>query len=497
MEKKLKKIILSIWLLAVFSLSYAGFGLNWEYFYGGLNNDEIHHFVFTDDGGVLATGYTESYGTGIWGHPDIWVIKFDAEGSIEWDATYGQPDSLDKAYFILETDGNYLVVGERKEDVVYGNGAGGVIFKIDADGNEIWNKKYGGPEGDMLRHIQSVNSGGFITCGVTRSFGAGFIDGYVVKIDNDGNVEWQNNFGGAGYEVFKQIYPTVDGGYITAGYSNSDGLGSYDIWILKLDNSGNMEWEERIGDAGSNRMHYFCPTSDGNYILTGETENTSGAMELFAMKIDPLANIIWEHIYPATVEGEGKYIEETSDGGFIISGSDSNSLSGPWQTDGWVIKIDENGEFMFDYFVHSSASDVVHIVRQLSAGTYIAAGGNMSHGSGMNDVWIMEIIDDSVELDNQQISIYDFNLRNHPNPFNPETTISFSLAQTTSFVYLEIYNLRGQKVKQLISSQLSTGQHSVVWNGRDDNGKLAPSGIYFYKLKTDDFQQTKKMILMK
>jgi hypothetical protein len=258
-----------------------------------------------------------------------------------------------------------------------------------------------------------------------------------------------------------------------------------------------MHWEERIGDADSNRMHYFCPTSDGNYILTGETENTSGAMELFAMKIDPLANIIWEHIYPATVEGEGKYIEETSDGGFIISGSDSNSLSGPWQTDGWVIKIDENGEFMFEYFVHSSASDVVHIVRQLSAGTYIAAGGNMSHGSGMNDVWIMEIIDDSVELDNQQISIYDFNLRNHPNPFNPETTISFSLAQTTSFVYLEIYNLRGQKVKQLISSQLSTGQHSVVWNGRDDNGKLAPSGIYFYKLKTDDFQQTKKMILMK
>ena len=263
-----------------------------------------------------------------------------------------------------------------------------------------------------------------------------------------------------------------------------------------------MEWEERIGDAGSNRMHYFCPTSDGNYILTGETENASEAMELFAMKIDPQANIIWEHIYPATVEGEGKYIEETSDGGFIISGSDSNSLSGPWQTDGWVIKIDENGEFMFDYFVHSGASDVVHVVRQLSAGTYIAAGGNMSYGSGMNDVWIMELTDTSVEVDDQQISISDFNLNNYPNPFNPTTTISFSVAQTSSFVSLEIYNLKGQKIKTLdCSNSLAAASkkmmHSIIWNGTDDNNKPVSSGIYFYKFETDDFQQIKKMILMK
>ena len=86
---------------------------------------------------------------------------------------------------------------------------------------------------------------------------------------------------------------------------------------------------------------------------------------------------------------------------------------------------------------------------------------------------------------------------NYPNPFNPETTISFSIAEASSFVTLNIYNIRGEKVKQLIGAHISTGQYSVIWDGNDESGKPISTGIYFYKLKTEDFQQTKKMILMK
>ncbi|RLC58267.1 MAG: hypothetical protein DRH89_01540 [Candidatus Cloacimonadota bacterium] len=88
-------------------------------------------------------------------------------------------------------------------------------------------------------------------------------------------------------------------------------------------------------------------------------------------------------------------------------------------------------------------------------------------------------------------------LSNYPNPFNPATTISFSVTQTSSFVNLDIYNIKGQKVKQLISDQLSAGQRTVIWNGTDDNGKSVSSGIYFYKLKTANFEKTKKMIFLK
>ena len=493
----MKKILLIAFFIAITVLIYSDFNMSWEYFYGGTNNDEINHFILTDDGGFLTAGYTESFGQGIWGKPDSWIIKFNESGQIEWDYTYGQPDSLDKAYFILETTGGYIIAGERMEDIVYGNGAGGIIFKIDEDGNEIWSHKYGGSQGDMLRHIQPVESGGFIACGTTRSFDAGFIDGYVVKIDEYGIVEWQNNFGGTGYEVFKQIYPTNDGGYIAAGFSNSDGFGSYDIWVVKMDSSGNLEWEQRIGDANSNRMHYFSPTNDGNYILTGETENASEEMELFAMKIDTSANVLWEHIYPATVQGEGKYIEEVSDGGFIIGGTDSNSLSGPWQTDGWIIKIDENGNFQYDYFVHSSANDGINVVRQVSNDTFIAAGGNMSYGSGMNDAWIIKLVDNAVDADeDNEFEISNYSLSNYPNPFNPTTTISFSI-QEESKVDLSIFNIKGNKIKTLFNEPNTKGNYSVVWNGKDTNDRSVASGIYFYKLEAGKKVIINKMLMLK
>ncbi len=87
--------------------------------------------------------------------------------------------------------------------------------------------------------------------------------------------------------------------------------------------------------------------------------------------------------------------------------------------------------------------------------------------------------------------------QNYPNPFNPTTMISFSVTQTSSFVNLEIFNLKGQKVKQLVNEQLPAGQHSVVWNGKDDSNKSVSSGIYFYKIKSGKYTSTKKMILMK
>ena len=101
------------------------------------------------------------------------------------------------------------------------------------------------------------------------------------------------------------------------------------------------------------------------------------------------------------------------------------------------------------------------------------------------------------EIDENELLISNVHLSNYPNPFNPTTTISFSVTQTSSFVNLEIFNLKGQKIKQLVSSQLSAGQHSVVWDSRDENGNNVSSGIYFYKIKSEKISETRKMILIK
>jgi len=392
-SEQMKKLALYL-ILGCLSQTVFSQDLLWEEFYGGSNNDIAHHLLFTDDGGFLTIGYTESFGTGIWGKPDMWLCKFDEDGQMLWDKTIGQPDSLDKAYFGIEVQDGYLLIGERMEDIVYGHGMGGVIVKVDFEGNEIWSKKYKGDDKDMLRHIQAVPCAGYIACGATRSNGAGFIDGWAVKLDEDCNIEWQSNFGGSSYEVFKQIYPTQDGGYLAGGFSNSDGFGSYDIWFVKMDYLGNLEWEKRLGNEYSNRLNYFVPTFDGNYIATGRSQQDNQETdELFAMKINPDGDVLWEQFYPATVEGEGYYIEEVLSGGFIIAGADANSIGGPWQTDGWVLRIGETGDLLWDYFIHGDASDLFYVARQNYDGDIIAAGGNMSNGAGMNDLWLTKISD--------------------------------------------------------------------------------------------------------
>ena len=461
--------------------------LFWEEFYGGSNNDVAHHLIYTDDGGFVTIGYTESYGFGEWGKPDMWFCKFDADGEMLWENTLGQPDSLDKAYHGIVVEDGYLLIGERMEDITYGNGMGGIIVKTDFEGNEIWSKKYKGDDKDMLRHIQPVPEGGYIACGATRSNGAGFIDGWAIKLDEDCNIEWQSNFGGSSYEVFKQIYPTPDGGYLAGGFSNSDGLGSYDIWFVKIDNLGNLEWEKRIGNEYSNRLNYFMPTADGNFIATGRSQQDSQETdELFVLKVDSDAEVIWEQFYEATVEGEGYYIEEILPGGYIISGADANSIGGPWQTDGWVLRIDETGNLLWDYFIHGEASDVFYVARQNDEGDIIAAGGNMSNGAGMNDLWLTKL-SDSTFITGLENSTVTTGISVYPNP-------SKGVIKLSGFFHperLRITDITGKIVFQSEMENQSKLHESQIKIDLSDFGK----GIYFIRLETGTNIYTEKLIV--
>ena len=481
------KKITSYILLIIFSTSAFAQEIIWEKFTGGTNNEVAHYLLYTDDGGFVTIGYTESYGTGEWGKPEMWLSKFDEDGEMLWNNTYGQPDSLDKAYFGIEIPDGYLLVGERMEDIVYGNGMCGIIVKTDFEGNEIWSKKYKGDNKDMLRHIQPVPENGYIACGATRSNGAGFIDGWAVKLDEECNIEWQSNFGGDNYEVFKQIYPTPDGGFLAGGFSNSDaGYGSYDIWFVKLDAQGNMEWEKRIGNEYSNRINYFVPTSDGNYISTGRSEqDDSGTDELFVLKVNPDCDVIWEQYYPATVEGEGHYIEESLSTGYIIAGADANSIGGPWQTDGWVLRINNVGDLLWDYFVHGDASDLFYVARQNEEGDIIAGGGNMSTGMGMNDLWLTKLSDSTyiTSISNETSS----NVFVYPNPTSGLLNIKLPSSKN-SHTSLNVIDIFG---KTLLKTKFHNNSESSATINLSDYKK----GIYIIQLTSDGNTHTKQIVL--
>ena len=196
----------------------------------------------TSDGGYIVAVDTTAFGSGL---TDLWVLKLDSVGNIQWQKTYGGI-SWDDAEYIQQTDDNgYIVCGDT-----FPFGAGDEdlwILKLDSSGNVQWQKTYGGigKEGEA-RFIQQTSDGGYIVADGTMSYGAGGKDLWVLKLDSSGNIEWQKTYGGIGEEGEEglSMQQTTDGGYIVANHTSSFGAGLADLWVLKLDSDGNIQWQK-------------------------------------------------------------------------------------------------------------------------------------------------------------------------------------------------------------------------------------------------------------
>jgi hypothetical protein len=216
----------------------------WQKTYGGTGQDGASAIAPTSDGGYVVAGSTNSFGAS----DDVWVLKLDGQGNVVWQKTYGGT-SFDAASAIVPTsDGGYVVTAEAVSFWVSGAGASDVwVLKLDGSGNVVWQKAYGGTGIDAARAIAPTSDGGYVVAGVTSSFGAGDFDVWVLKLDGQGNVVWQKTYGGAGRDGASAIAPTSDGGYVVAGSTNSFGAGASDVWVLKLDGSGNVVWQKTYG----------------------------------------------------------------------------------------------------------------------------------------------------------------------------------------------------------------------------------------------------------
>ncbi|MCD4746583.1 MAG: T9SS type A sorting domain-containing protein, partial [Bacteroidales bacterium] len=181
--------------------------------------------------------------------------------------------------------------------------------------------------------------------------------------------------------------------------------------------------------------------------------------------------------------------------------STSFSLDLNWCIEGVVGTCDNTRVFsgynvyLDETFVDFTANRFWQYTDLVNGQTYIA-GVEAVYDEGVSEIVTTTFIYNTVGIDNVIVTSNELT-GNYPNPFNTTTTITFSLAENTENTELSIYNIRGQKVMTLINKELSAGRHLVVWNGKDKNNKQVPCGTYFYKIKTEKFSETKKMILMK
>jgi len=204
-------------------------GLMWNQTFGGSNYDAAKSIQQTMDGGYSLAGYTKSYGAG---YRDAWLIKTDAEGTEQWNQTFGGSDYDWVESVQQTTDGGYILTGSTWSYGVGHNDAW--LIKTDAEGAEQWNQTFGGPDYDAAESVQQTTDGGYILTGRTKSYGAGSEDVWLIKTDAEGAEQWNQTFGGSDYDAAESVQQTTDGGYILTGSTWSYGVGRDDAWIIKI-----------------------------------------------------------------------------------------------------------------------------------------------------------------------------------------------------------------------------------------------------------------------
>ena len=377
----------------------------WEKWFGGEEWDEGRSVQQTVDGGYIITGITASFGAG---YGDCYLIKTNKNGNKQWEKTFGGTGS-DLGYSVLQTtDGGYIVVGTTDSFGVGHRDAW--LIKTDSNGNIQWDKTYGGEEGDEQGFsVNQTADGGFIIAGYTSSFGAGYGDCYLVKTDVNGNLQWEKTFGGIHWDHAYSVHQTTDGGYILAGDSITDDIlsstlgnkGTEMVWLIKTDSNGNKQWDKKCDEDLEQGGRSVQQTTDGGYIVCGYLQTGTSENSVWLIKTDSNGNKQWDKKYGGEEWDEGQSVQQTSDGGYIITGSTQSFGAG--KCDVWVIKTDSNGNIQWDKTFGGGSYDAGYSVRQTSDGGYIVTGNTRSFGAGYWDVYLIKMDSDGNEHPNKPI----------------------------------------------------------------------------------------------
>jgi len=355
----------------------------WEKTFGGSDNEKAYSIEQTTDGGYIIAGSINSYGAGEF---DVYLVKTDALGNIEWEKTYGGSGTEFARSVRQTTDGGYIIAGSTNS---YGAGwTDFYLVKADALGNIEWEKKYGGSYNEEAYSIEQTTDGGYIIAGETNSYGAGESDVYLVKADALGNIEWEKTYGGSDYEEAYSIEQTTDGGYILAGGTNSYGVNG-DAYLVKTDALGNKEWEKTYGGNNTEYIRSVEQTTDGGYILAGDSADFSiERYDIYLVKTDASGNIEWEKIIDSGSWDDGFSVEQTTDGGYILAGdTGSCDVNG----DAYLVKTDALGNIEWEKTVGGSDYDCAYSIKQTTDGGYIIAGDTASYGAVGVDVYLAKV----------------------------------------------------------------------------------------------------------
>lgn len=416
----------------------------WDKSFGGEGSEEFSAIIPTTDGGYLLGGDSFSNISGDksqdhFGGGDYWIIRIDASGNKVWDKTFGGFRSDVLKCMVKTFDGGYLVGGYSNSGPS-GNKTTGSnakpdydywIMKIDDNGNKIWEKSFGMEANDYLRGAVATEDGGFLLAGNTiipeTGTTIGSSDFWVVKINASGEKIWDKVFGGAGWETLWKIIPTNDKAFLLAGNSSSTSSGDKsqetnggsDFWAIKIDANGHKIWDSAFGGYreesisgianSQNSGHIFAGITDTDYSPAGDvTDITNGFMDYWIVRTDEKGSKLWDKTFGGTLDDVPDCNPISYNGGFLIggysnSGNSGNKTSLPLgntgDSDFWLINIDSDGNKLWDKSFGGNSLDRLMTIIPATESGYLLAGRSASPKSsqkksgtnGSLDFWIIKI----------------------------------------------------------------------------------------------------------
>jgi len=518
---------------------------------GGVNGDFLFKLLLTKDGGFIAAGTSDSPAggdkSGYRGSYDFWIVKYNSSGDILWDKVIGANESDELVDMHQTTDSGYIMLGpswsgisgdktENSRGLPY---ADYWVVKMDKNRNIQWNKTLGGSVTDIPTTIRQTLDGGYIIGGWSLSNisgdktenSKGGSDLWIIKINAQGNIQWQKTIGGGGNDgtyLYGDDYspvivlPQSDGSYLIGSTSDSNisgdktqnSKGSTDYWLVKLNSQGNVLWDKTIGGSSDEQLRTLNLTKDGGYIIGGisvspisgdKTDTSRGYSDYWVVKLNSNAEIIWDKTIGGDYVDKLIALDETDDG-YILGGHSSSARNTGEKTEGrrgikaysdyWVVKIDTSGNVQWNKTIGGSNDEHLYGIKEIKKNKYIMAGWSLSDASkdktvpskGGFDFWIVAltykdtagtqlITTTTLSLATQKNNKSVFN--SYPNPVKDVLHIQNSSKAT--------YMLTNQSGKILITKTI---------NGKGEiNVSHFSAGLYY--LKNNETGVVQKIIITK
>ncbi len=447
--------------------------------FGGEADDVGYSIKQTLDSGYIVTGQTTSFGST---STDIYIAKTNKYLIPKWQKNFGGFFSEVGKSIIELSDSSIVIAGFSNS---FGNGGyDALIIKTDKNGNTLWQKTWGGLDWDFANSICKSSDGNLIVCGNTYSFERGNSDAFVIKLDLNGNLIWQKIYGGSNFDELKCIIPTSEGGFIAAGTTMSYGEINGDIWITKLNSTGDSTWFVTNGGNKHDKGNGIVQDKFGDYLICGGTRSFPSSngndMDAYVCKLSNSSSFIWKSTAGNSRDEEAFSIKNSvSNYGNIVITYGTNEFI-TFGTDIKTLLLDFNGYYVRGGSFGSTKDELGYDLQNTYDKGYVTVGYSESFNARLKDIFIVKY-DSEMTIGPQMVNIKQQRTLDHSISFYPTLVnnncffIESEIPLNQNKINFNIFDLNGIEIRKYSLEIESENKLKIRFND-------VSSGIYFLKL---------------